>query len=39
MEAIFFVLVLLLLIGPLAHRFGTDSRVNDERGWWPGTHR
>jgi hypothetical protein len=30
------VLVLLLGIGPLALLFGTDSRVDDPRGWWPG---
>jgi hypothetical protein len=39
MELIFFILVLLVLIGPLAHIFGADSRVHDERGWWPDLRR
>ena len=32
---VFFLLVGLLVLGPLAHFFGADSRVRDERGWWP----
>jgi hypothetical protein len=32
----FLVLVLLLGIGPLALRFGVDSRVDEPHGWWPG---
>jgi phage gp46-like protein len=35
MEFVFLLLVGLLVLGPLAHLFGTDSRVHDERGWWP----
>jgi hypothetical protein len=35
MEFIFLLLVALLVLGPLAHFFGADSRVQDERGWWP----
>jgi hypothetical protein len=39
MELIFFVLVLLVLLGPFAHFSGADSRVHDERGWWPDQRR
>ena len=35
MVFIFLLLVGLLVLGPLAYFFGTDSRVRDERGWWP----
>jgi hypothetical protein len=41
MEA-FLIILLLLLVGPLSHYFGADSRVFDERdgrGWWPGSPR
>jgi hypothetical protein len=33
------VLALLLLLGPLAYFFGTDSRTADSRGGWPGDRR
>jgi hypothetical protein len=35
MEIIFLLLIGLLVLGPLSHFFGVDSRVRDERGWWP----
>jgi hypothetical protein len=38
----FFIVILLLAVGPLAALFGTDSRGLDERdrrGWWPGAER
>jgi hypothetical protein len=35
MGLIFLLLVALLVLGPLAYFFGADSRVQDERGWWP----
>ena len=28
-------LAFIVLVGPLAYFFGVDSRVVDERGWWP----
>src|SRR5579872_1160279 len=33
------ILLFLLLVGPLALRFGADSRMWDDRGWWPGAPR
>jgi hypothetical protein len=36
---IVFVLLFLLLAGPLALLYGEDSRFSDERGWWPGSRR
>jgi hypothetical protein len=33
------IVVFLLLIGPVAVRYGADSRVSDPRGWWPGAPR
>jgi hypothetical protein len=36
---VFILLASFVLIGPLALLFGADSRVDDERGWWPGTPR
>lgn len=33
------ILLAFLLLGPLALLFGADSRVWDERGWWPGAAR
>ena len=35
------VLMFVLLVGPLALRYGVDSRVHEERprAWWPGTPR
>jgi hypothetical protein len=35
------VLILLVVVGPLAVRFGADSRPAGERpeAWWPGTPR
>jgi hypothetical protein len=38
MEAAF-LLAFLLLLGPLAYVFGTDSRTGDVRGGWPGEPR
>jgi hypothetical protein len=38
--AIYIVLTIALLIGPLAVLYGADSRPHDERyrrTWWPGT--
>jgi hypothetical protein len=35
----FILLALFILVGPLALLFGADSRVDDARGWWPGTPR
>ncbi|HEX5467467.1 MAG TPA: hypothetical protein VFW80_00310 [Gaiellaceae bacterium] len=34
-----FLFVLLVLIGPLAYFYGTDSRTGDTRGGWPGERR
>jgi hypothetical protein len=34
-----FVIVFVLVVGPLALLYGVDSRRSDERGWWPGTQR
>jgi hypothetical protein len=31
----FIVLAFLVLIGPLAYRYGVDSRRLDDRGWFP----
>jgi hypothetical protein len=33
------VIAFVLAIGPLALRYGVDSRRWDERGWWPGAGR
>jgi hypothetical protein len=33
--AVLFVLVSLVLIGPLAVRYGVDSRLDDRRNGWP----
>ncbi len=35
----FFIVVFVLAVGPLALRYGVDSRRSDERGWWPGAER
>ena len=35
----FFVMVFVLVVGPLALLYGADSRRWDERGWWPGAQR
>ena len=32
-------LLVLLVLGPFAYLFAVDSRVDDERGWWPGAPR
>ncbi len=32
------VIVSIVLIGPLAVRYGADSRLDDRRDGWPGTH-
>jgi hypothetical protein len=34
-----FVIVFLLVVGPLALVYGVDSRRSDERGQWPGAQR
>ena len=31
------VIVFIVLIGPLAVRYGADSRLDDRRNGWPGT--
>jgi hypothetical protein len=36
--AVFLVIVFIILIGPLAVRYGADSRLDDRRDGWPGTH-
>ena len=31
----FIVLAFLVLVGPLAYAYGVDSRLLDDRGWFP----
>jgi hypothetical protein len=38
MVAALLVIVFIVLIGPLAVRYGADSRLDDRRNGWPGTH-
>jgi hypothetical protein len=36
--AVLLVIVFIILIVPLAVRYGADSRLDDRRDGWPGTH-